>query len=236
MRVELHPCFVLHQRAYRETSLLLDVFSRDHGRIGLVANGVSSRRSQRRLLLQAFKPLLLAWSGKGELQNLTDVEADGKLIGLEGNSLFCGFYMNELLLRLLHRHDPCPEIFLLYQSTLIRLSGDGDIESILRFFEKHLLNALGYGLNLLKDAETGENVIAEQEYTYLAELGPVRAISLQQNDGVKVRGQTLLALASGQTFNDVQTRHEAKILMRYLLSPLLGDKPLHSRKFFKTMK
>lgn len=236
MRVELTPSYILHQRVYRESSLIIDILSATHGRLSLVAKGASSSRSQRRRILQPFNALLIAWSGRGELQQLTDVEMLGHSPNLQGKALFCGFYLNELLLRLLHKHDACPEIFQLYTLAIRDLAEMENLESILRFFEKNLINALGYGINLMQDHESGEDILPDQRYIYEADAGPTcLREGRQTKNGIVISGQSLLALASEQPLLDPRTRQEAKHLMRYLLAPLLGDKPLQSRKFFETV-
>lgn len=240
MRVELHPCFLLHKKAYRETSLLLEVFSKSHGRIGLVAKGAMNKKLLNRNL-QSFNPLLMAWSGRGDLGNLINAEPEGKSFLLAGDKLFIGYYINELLIRLLHRHDPHPQLFDIYQQTLDELVDTTCLESTLRLFEKRLLEELGYGLILDHEIRSGENITADQIYDYVSGEGPflveqsINSANVK-TQGVKVSGRTLLLLSSEVKLEEKENRVEAKKLMRYLLSPLLGDKPLKTRKIFETMK
>lgn len=237
MRVELHPCFLLHQKPFRETSRLLEVYSKSHGRVGLVAKGVAGNRSGKRSILQAFVPLQIAWSGRGELYNLTAVEAEGSIYPLSGEKLFSGFYINELILRLLHRHDPHPELFSVYQTTLADLAGTACLETVLRQFEKELLNALGYGLIFDHDVVSGEPVQPDAMYDYLSGRGPVRIDSATvKAEGIKVRGKTLCLLSGAHPLMENENRIEAKRLMRYLLAPYLGEKPLQSRRIIESMK
>lgn len=236
MRVELHSCFLLHKKPYRETSLLLEVFSLVHGRIGLVAKGAAVKKNLNRSL-QSFTPLLMTWSGRGELGNLTNAEPEGHGYMLTGDKLFIGYYINELMIRLLHRHDPHPALFVIYQNALQHLLDTTCIESTIRIFEKNLLEELGYGLILEYEFDTNTPISIEMSYDYCVGHGP-RLISseLAKLDGVEVSGDTLQQLLSEQVLANKKNRTEAKRLMRYALAPLLGDKPLKTRKIFETMK
>lgn len=194
MRVEQQPAFVLHGRAYRETSMLLECFTRDHGRIGLVARGVRKEKSRLpRALLQPLTPISLAWSGTGELGTLTAIEARADPLVFVGEPLLCGLYLNELLLRLTVRQDAHAELFAAYAQTLERLASGEATAWTLRRFERDLLEHLGYGLNPTIDAQTGTSVEATAIYGYRHELGPV--LWRSGADGQKVSGATLLALA-----------------------------------------
>jgi len=231
MQVELTPGFVLHQRPYRETSALLEVFTSTHGRVGLVARGAHSPKSRRRGELQAFRALLLSWNERGELGTLTDVEADGPGVKLAGAALYSAFYLNELLVRLLVRHDPHPLLFDRYRQALQALSDQpGGIELTLRLFEKQLLQETGYGLLLDVDCETGEPVEADRFYDYRLEAGPVASAS-DDGEGFLFPGSSLLALAQEKEL-DVAALRDAKRLMRAALSLYLGGKPLKSRELF----
>jgi DNA repair protein RecO (recombination protein O) len=228
---ELVPGFVLHQRPYRETSALLEVFTPTHGRVGLVARGIHSPGSRRRGELQAFRALRLSWSERGELGTLTGVEADGPGVNLAGAALYSAFYLNELLVRLLVRHDPHPLLFDRYCQALQALSErPADIELTLRLFEKQLLEETGYGLLLDVDCETGEPVQADRFYDYQLEAGPVE-VTAAGGEGFLFPGSSLLALAQEQNIDQVVLR-DAKRLMRAALSLYLGGKPLKSRELF----
>ena len=227
-RIQLQPGFVLHQYNYRDSSLLLEVLTRDFGRVGIVARGVKKEKSKFHGVLHAFMPLLLGWSGRGELVTLTHAEVSGAGYVLAGKRLLSGFYLNEILMRLLQRHDPHPEIYTLYQKTLDAFSNGADEESILRHFECELLNSIGYGLILDHDAETGELLLPDAQYLYILEKGPIRCETVSKSsDGVRVSGKTLLALLKNQ-LTDESVRLEAKRLMRAILSTYLGDRPLNS--------
>ena len=230
MRVYQEPAFILHASAYRETSLLLEVYSRHHGRIGLVARGARRAQHTTRALLTPFLPLLVNWSGKGELATLAGVDTESAAIRLERDALFCGLYLNELLVRLLHRHDPHEELYDIYQSTLVRLLDRDHVMQTLRLFEKHLLQELGYGLVLEHESNGNSPIVPALVYDYVPERGPV--VAGREVLGVKVHGTTLLALAA-ECMTDPDILRESKNLMRACLAPHLGDRPLHSRKLFR---
>lgn len=235
MRVHEQPAFILHHRGYSETSLLLEVLTARHGRIGLIAKGARRANSRLRGNLKPFQRLLIGWSGKGELAVLTDAEPDVPGAVLAGQALYCGFYMNEVLLRLLHRHDPHDAIFETYQTALQRLRADESNEAVLRIFEKHLLRELGYGLVLDRDIADKTPIEAQAVYDYVLERGPVRLANSELNrptQGVRVRGESLLAL-SREVMHDPMVLRDAKALMRAALARHLGDRPLHSRKLFR---
>jgi DNA repair protein RecO (recombination protein O) len=230
MRIDLHPVFILHTRAYRETSLILEVFSRDHGRIGVVARGARGRKSRYQGYLQAFLPLQMGWSGRGELVTLNGVEAEHGLMHLPASKLASGFYLNEIMMRLVHRHEPMPELFVDYAMVLQALRGNHPEEHALRCFELRLLAHLGYGLQLTDDVD-GEAIQPDSLYQYLPEQGPCLQTTQAGSAGLQISGQTLLALAKDALSTEQELR-EAKRLMRYILSTHLGDRPLHSRELF----
>ena len=230
-RVALEPCFVLHERRWRETSLIVEVFGVQSGRVGLVARGARRPKSPFRGLLQPFIPLLVSWSGRGELATLVAVEADCAAAWLTGSALMGGLYMNELLVRLMHRHDPHPDLFEIYRRALERLRSQGPVEPVLRVFEKGLLRSIGYALILAHDAESGAPIVAQREYRYVAEVGAVPA-GRRSDGGVRIHGRTLQALA-GERFECERDTREAKQLMRYLIGGLLGERPLGVRALFR---
>lgn len=230
-RVELEPSFVLHHRPYRETSVLVEIFSRDTGRLGVIAKGARRPRSALRGILQPFRPLLLSWSGSGELGLLTAAEPDGYVRGFAGRALFSGFYMNELLMRLVHRFDPHPELFHHYHAAIAALAGGERTEAVLRVFEKQMLESIGYGLVLDRDIDSGEPIHGEHAYRYVADRGPV-FLAGGERDGVPVAGETLLALAR-ERLDDERVLDEAKHLMRAVLRRYLGDRPLATRSLFR---
>lgn len=234
MRVFQQPAFVLHTSDYRETSLLVEAYSRNHGRIGLIAKGARRAKTGLRAVLNPFQPLLLSWIGKNDLATLTAAEPDQAALVLSGEALYCGFYMNELLMRLLHRHDPHERLFDAYQAALARLQTDDEYDAALRIFERHLLQELGYGLVLDHEANASTPIAPDRIYDYLPERGPVPADG-DQTGGVRIQGRSLLALAAGR-FSDAQELREAKRLMRRMLAQHLGERPLYSRELFQRLK
>jgi DNA repair protein RecO (recombination protein O) len=194
MRIEHQPAFVLHARAYRETSLLLECLTQDYGRVGLVARGVRRERSRTpRALLQPLIPIRLGWSGRGELATLTQVEAAASGVSLAGDALLCALYLNELVLRLTARQDAHPRLFADYAETLSRLETDATPAWTLRRFERDLLAHLGYGLVLDVEGDSGLPLDPAAGYAYRHEQGPVPW--RDPRDGLRVRGAALLALA-----------------------------------------
>lgn len=232
-QVELHPCFVLHQKAYRETSLLLDVFSQQFGRCRLVARGVRKNSKKSGQLYQAFKPILLAWTGYGELQTVTHAEENGASYSLKQNASLCGLYLNELLVRLIPLNEPEPELFLAYQQALYGLQSNEHNEWLLRLFEKQLLQQLGYGLNIETEAETGLAVEEQKQYYYQISSGLRRWNSSLK--AMPISGRTLKQFASDK-MPDQASLLEIKTLMRGLIQYYLGDKPLRSRQLFAEMQ
>jgi DNA repair protein RecO (recombination protein O) len=210
------PAFVLHARPWRETSLLIEALTRDHGRVGLVARGVRAVRSRfPRAALQPLTPLSLSWSGRGELSTLTGAEPIGHALHTTGESLLCALYLNELVARLLPRNDPHPGVFEEYFAAFSRLAADDTPAWTLRRFERDLLGHLGYGLVLEADAETGESLEAATDYAYRFEHGPIRWRG--SDDGLKVRGSALIALAT-----DTEPVPEDMAVLRRLLRALIA--------------
>ena len=230
-RIDLEPALVLHARAWRETSLLVEAFSRGHGRLGLIARGARRPKSRLRGLLQPFIPLLLSWRGKGELATLTGAETTGGVVLLAGSAAIVGFYVNELLLRFLHRHDPEPILFDQYRAALDRIARVDDPEPVLRIFEKRLLQAVGYALELEREANSRVAIDPEGRYRYTTDSGPERWSS-DTSPGVCVRGSTLLALAREQ-LTDRHTLREAKHLMRSIIDAHCGGRVLASRSLWR---
>lgn len=234
-RVLLEPAFVLHGRAYRETSELLEVFSRDHGRVSLVARGVRRPRSRLRPLLQPFRPLLLSWSGRGGgLMTLAAAEAAAVPLEMAGDCLLSGFYLNELLLRFLHRGDPHPQVFGAYAQALARLDGGVGAEPVLRSFEMLLLAESGYGLNLDHEALSGRPLEPGGRYRYVVERGPIAA-DAGVDDAATYGGSELLAIGRGE-FDDVAAAATARRLLRAVLDHHLGGQPLQTRRVARAMR
>ncbi|MGD2136985.1 MAG: DNA repair protein RecO [Gammaproteobacteria bacterium] len=231
VRVSLEPAWILHHYPYRDSSLLLEVFSRDYGRVGLVARGARSARSRWRSQLQLLRPLLLSWSMHSELGTLTGVDSRGSAALLPGRQVLNACYLNELLLRLLTRHDPHPELFTAYEQAIPALETAG--EPALRLFEKRLLQALGYGLLLDHEADTGVPVYADRLYEYRLEQGPVRCHT-EKGAGIRLRGSSLLALHNDGLATPRACR-EARRLMRAALALYLGSRPLKTREVLRQL-
>lgn len=231
-RQQLQYGFILHRRPYRDSSSLLEVFTRDAGRVGLVARGVRSNRSRNSARLEAFVPLLFSWAGRGELQTLTAVEAAGPGMVLPGGRIISAFYMNELIMRLLHRDDPHPELFTCYEAALHALLDEArSEEAVLRQYERELLEELGYGLQLDVDTKSGQSLQATAQYCYYPEQGPILHVGESRPEYPLISGRTLLAIR-GNDYQDPEVLREAKILMRFLLARHLDNRPLKSRELY----
>lgn len=233
MKVALTPAFVLHNRPYRESSLLIDLFSRDHGRVSLVARGAKRKNSPRFGLLQPYQYLMVAWSGKSDLMTLTDVEQGKRPYSLVKRRLISGFYLNELLTRLLHQGDPHADLFDVYDLTLAELGSTDSNESLaIRLFEKKILEEIGYGLTLDVDVDTGRVLSPGFNYYYRADKGASYQRP-ENTDYIEVSGDMLIALKNEQ-FEDENLLRECKIFMRYLLQKHIGNKPLASRELYRS--
>lgn len=231
-RPQLQAGFILHHRPYRDTSLVLDVFSREAGRLAIVARGARQSRSRQRALLQPFRPLLLSWRLGGDMGTLTGVEADGPSLALTGERLLAGFYLNELVLRLLGRHDPNPEFFALYTHALDDLAEGGDTAPVLRAFEKRALDCLGYGLPLSTHALDGSEIQPDVRYRFDVQAG-ARPVSGQ--DSSSVGGETLLALYH-ETFDGPGGQGEMRRLLSSALAVHLGGRPLQTARVLRDLR
>ncbi len=229
------PAFVLHAYPYRETSVIVEAFTPAFGRVAMVARGARRPRSELRGLLQGFQPLILSWSGQHELKTLHKAEWRGGLPLVGGSALLCGFYLNELLLKLLPREDPHPQLFADYEAALADLAAGREQAAVLRRFEVRLVAELGYALPLLREADTGAPVDPATRYHYAFDRGPRRTLP---EPGVRwplVRGATLLALA-GDRYPDAETANEAKRLMREVLDHYLEQRGVESRRVVQDLQ
>ncbi len=218
---------VLHRRVWRETSALLEVLTPGHGRIGLVVKGYRKRR-QMNGVLEPFRELQLSWSGRGELYTLTQAEPVRGHWLLSGQRLYCGLYLNELLWRLLPRHDAQPEVYTLYQHTLDALhQTDSHAATVLRLFEKHLLMLLGFGLLLDYEADQATRISASLNYRYDPEQGPQPT---RASDGIN--GASLLALHQ-ERFEQPGQLADARRLLRSVIQYHLGSVQLHSHRLLQ---
>ena len=224
--------YILHTYPFRDTSVIVEAFTRQHGRIGLVARGAKRPKSALRPALLAFQPLAISWSGRGDLRTLTRAEWVGNTRMLMGTSMLCGYYLNELLLKLLQRDDPHEDLFDAYAQALALLAEAEHTEAILRRFEITLLREIGYALELEREPEAGTPLVAERRYSYLPERGP-EAVHAEHSapalGAVELRGKTLLDMARDD-YSDPLTATESKTLMRTLIGRYLDHRALHTRQ------
>lgn len=230
-RFDGEPAFVLHTYPYKETSLIVEVFSRGHGRFPLVARGARRPRSAMRGLLQAFQPLQVGWFGKSELRTLHAAEWSGGGPTLSGLGLLCGLYLNELIMKLLPRDDPHEKLFLAYREALMQLSAPTGAGMVLRRFEKSLLEETGFAPILDHDTETGSPIEPDRGYWYIPDRGAVRYASA---GGVPIRGKALIDLASSE-FSRGDSQVEIKQLLRALILYHLGGGDLQTRQLLRDL-
>ncbi len=226
-RITGQPGFVLHSYPYKETSLIVDVFSRDHGRIPVVAKGAKRPNSRLRGVLQTFQPLSLSWSGKAEMRTLIDAEWVGGMLPLEKSALLCGFYLNELLVKLLARDDAHPALFDHYVAALNELAHEQPAPIVLRKFERALLKETGVATDFTVCKSTGDAIDPGQTYVVDPENGP--RIAHVADRWPSVAGKTLLDMEQ-QNYDDAVTQAQSKTLMRFLLAHHLGGVPLNTRQ------
>ncbi len=264
-RPDVQPAFVLHSYPFRETSLVIEVFTQDFGRVALVARGARRPRSALRGVLLAFQPLLLSWAGKSELRTLHKAEWRGGLPQLKGTALLCGFYLNELMLKLLPRDDPHEQLYQTYHRTLHALCNGSAHAVTLRRFEQRMLKELGYALPLERDVASGEAIQADATYQFVIGRGPVRSnrgtstrgtgdhgtcsterilsastatyrgAGIVAENQLELAGQTLLDMARDDYSNPL-TMQQSKALMRMLINHYLGSQVLNTRQLMKDMQ
>ncbi|MCB1671018.1 MAG: DNA repair protein RecO [Gammaproteobacteria bacterium] len=233
-RVYLQPAYILHKQPFQNSSLLLDFFCLDYGRVRAVARGARSGKSRYRSLLQVFQPLLVSLSGKGEVKTVTGVESSVAAIQLRGEKLFSGLYLNELITRLLLVNVEQAGLYQRYQEALVALSGVDELNQVLRRFEMALLDELGYAINLETDCVSRRPIAAESRYLFVPDLG------FEELPGDDDRAGQLGNVFLGRhiqslkalKFCDADSRQAAKRITRLALAAHLGDKPLHSRNLF----
>lgn len=229
---EFEQAFILHARPYRNTSLIIEFFSKQHGRMSAVSRGGRAKRAKQ-LYMQAFTPLLIDCIGYGELQTLRQIEPQGLQFHLQGNHLLSGLYLNELLLKLLAKGDAHPSLYDYYIICLQALRDAAQVQQALRCFEKQLLQELGYALQLDCDAETGDAVDENGNYYFHPDIGVKRATDqvAKQNrhQTLLFKGSSLLAIHR-DSYQQADALRDAKRLMRMAINHLLGNKPLKSRE------
>jgi len=221
-RVQLQPAYILKHRKFRETSLILEVLTRDFGIVSILARGVRKSKSKTAGVLLAFTDLKLSYVGRNELKILTHVELGENITNLTGISLYCGFYINELVGYFLHKNDPHPEVYVEYQRCLALMAKTEEIEQILRFFELNLIEHIGYGFQLTIDAKTDASVCPAEKYYCDSETGMLASVNGY------VSGETLFTLEARAHLNE-QALYEAKQLMRRVIDFQLQGKQLKSR-------
>lgn len=233
-RIHLQPCWVLHRRDFRDSSQIIEVLSRDHGRLGLVARGVKRPKSRLRGVLQPFSPVLVSWVAGRELATMSGAEPGaGTPLRLTDTRLMSGFYVNELVLRLTHRFDPQPDVFERYGQCLAALSGDTAPAAALRDFELDLLETLGFGLNLTREATTGAPVQADCFYDFVVDEGPHEAGEGRGEDAVP--GALLIAMAA-RDWRDAAVRHGARRLLARAIDLQLDGRPLQTRRVLRELR
>lgn len=228
---DLIPAFVLHARDYRDTSLLIEIFTPDQGRFTVVAKGARrvQRGSSQRAILQPLQPLWIECSGRGELKTLRSAEVRAPVIGLRGHALYSAFYINELLCRLLHRDDPHPQLFDDYASALEQLGAAVPLDITLRHFELGLLDELGYGFSLTHEGESGNALQRDWRYSFDAQRGLILSKSMY---GQLFMGGDLLDFSRGEYTE--AARRTVKTICRVALQVHLGGKPLQTRSLFSS--
>ncbi|MBB1312886.1 MULTISPECIES: DNA repair protein RecO [Aliivibrio] len=229
MEEGLQRCFVLHRRPYSESSLILDVFSEEYGRLSIISKGARSKRSNLKGVLQAFTPLLMKWSGRGSMRTLRQAETISLAIPLTGINLYSALYINELVVRVIEQETPYPALFLDYLTALTELAQTKNPEPALRRFELALLSSLGYGVDFLHCAGSGEMVSPEMTYRYREQKGFMA--SIRHDPLMSFKGDELIAISERRFITPEQLK-AAKRFTRIALKPYLGGKPLKSRELF----
>ncbi len=233
-RIHFEAVFLLHARPYRESSQIIEVLSQNHGRVGIVARGSMRPKSRWKSVLRPFQPMRMSWSGRGALQTLGAAESTSQPMQFTGMSLMAGYYMNELLIALLHRSDPHPNLFAHYGAALAKLVDGEMLEPTLRHFELALLAEIGYGLVTDRDAADGQPLCSDRWYEYLADQGPV-PVAAATIDGLAVNGADLMAIGKG-IFDRPERLLIAKRLLREKLNWCLGGRPLKTRQVIASMQ
>ena len=230
-RIQLTPGYILHHRPYRDTSRILEVITRDHGRITVFARGVRGPKARLASILQPFQQLLLSWTGRGEAAQLTGAESAAATASLPSSCLMAAFYLNELLLKLTTRHDPLPVLFDAYHAALESLRHGAALEPELRVFEKRLLEALGYGLDLGAEARTGKRIEPGEYYHFRPEQGLVATVAAAAG---ALAGHSLIGLANEQ-LEGARALEDSRRLLQAALAQCLEGRPLATRMVAKAV-
>jgi len=233
-KVYLQPAYILHKQAFQNTSLLIDFFCVDYGRVRAVARGARRAKSKYRSLLQVFHPLLVSLTGRGDVKTLTAVESSLSAFELHGERLFSGLYLNELITRILISNVEYSMLYKNYQNALLALQGSDDLNRVLRRFELSLLTELGYAINLDQDCVTKQPIMEDKMYLFVPDQGFECVVGVGESNGISTNvfhGRHILEL-SALCLGDQKSRKAAKLILRMALQTQLGDKPLHSRGLF----
>lgn len=228
-RITLEPVFVLHSRPYSNTSLIVELFSMRFGRVAVMARSARGLKSRFKGKLQLFTPILASWSGKFELKHLNAIELNGLPYGFEHSVLVCGFYLNELLMKFLRHDDPYQHLYQRYQDTLNAMEQGQPLQPVLRYFEKHLLDELGYGLPFKREAISGEPIHEDFYYRYLLNRGFVRVDTPEPREKLIFSGNMLINLHR-ESLQDDNELLQAKRLMRTVINEHLDGRQLNSRE------
>ncbi len=234
-RVQLEPAYLLHHHAWRDSSRILEFLTRAHGRVSVFARAARRGNSSLPATLQPFGAVLVSWTARGEAGQLTGAERTGPAAPLAGDRLMSGFYANELLLKLLPRHDPHPALFDAYAALMQRLANTGeDPGRALRLFEKRLLDELGWGLNLASDAGSGRPIEPTRAYRYRVDGGPEEVDGVAEGSLI-FSGASLLSLAR-EELADAPSLADARRLLKAALDQCLDGRPLRTREVLIAMR
>jgi len=226
-RVQQQPGYILHHRPFRDTSQILDIVTRDHGKISVVARGSRGAKSRLAGVLRPFLPLRVSWVAKSDLGTLTGAEAAGAPAGMVGDAMFSAYYVNELLLYFLHHYDPQPEIFALYEQIIKALVQTDNVAASLRSFEFEFLSLLGYAVDLDHEYDSQRDLDGERNYQFRMEQG---AVPVEREEGALVFKGSMLTSIAKQQFDDPEVLRAANRLLREIIGFHLGGKELKSRK------
>ena len=169
MKIDLTPCYILHHRDFSESSLILDIFSRDYGRVNLIVKGAKRNKKYYGINFDLYQKYNISWVSKSELGTLIEIEIEVSKTSFNPKKAIIGFYINEIILKLLHKHEPHSELFDIYELTLNKLFANENEKILLRYFEKELLQSLGYGISLDYDTKTGSLIDPSIDYYYKIE-------------------------------------------------------------------
>jgi len=231
MKISYTPCFILHRRNFSETSFILEVFSKEYGRVNIIAKGAKKSKKYQGINFDLYQKYNISWISRNDLGTLTDIDIVSSKYTFTAEKALSGFYINEIILKLLYKDEPYPELFDMYELTLNRLFSNENEKIILRYFEKILLQSLGYGVSLENDVKTGLSIIPKNEYYYKIDSGPSSEIS-SKGEGMKISGKTLFEL-NNETLSHAKNINEAKKLLSMILGKYINQ-PLESRRLYKS--